>query len=199
MNKKNFKIIGLALVAITLLSSNYAQARRVKNVESYSATEIANIVVGSIPFYHLESMFLSGIPDNISRSAAESIRENSWLKGAKDVLVIDFRDFVELVKTTDVIGLYKLKSKYNHIITYGFYTSSEEHTADDVVQAVRVMRGWRNEALEKRPLHIIISEKELDWKTVGKYFNTPFVNYLTYYQIVDGELKHPPFKSPFLN
>ncbi|MCX5657584.1 MAG: hypothetical protein NTZ48_05095 [Candidatus Omnitrophica bacterium] len=87
---KNKNVVIFVLIAI-LFSPHPAQARRVREVESYSAEDIANIIVRSEPFYRHEPMFLSGIPNEMSKDVADAI--DKIVRGSEAVF-ISFSDLV---------------------------------------------------------------------------------------------------------
>jgi hypothetical protein len=190
----NLKTKGIILILVgAMLLSLLADARRIKD-EEVSAFDIASTIVGSVPFYRTESIFFINIPTEISQDVAVMIGDMSGLRHVEDALIIDFKDLVEIAKK-DIIERMRWKQQYHHFVIYGFYFQSEEngHSVDDVVHTMRCIRGWRNEDLEHNPLHIILSDRDVDFDmfTKDQAYNTPFINYLEYYEIVGGELRHP--------
>ena len=182
MMMKN-KTVLLILTAIILLLPNLADARRVR--EEYSPTEIANIIVRSSPFYRHEPIFLSGILDNISGDVAHAIEEICQVED-----VISFSDLIEKIKKDSARWIDYFGR--NHLIIYGFYSHSEEngHTADDVIRTIAKLQEGRTQNIGRYPLHIIISENNVDFSvfTKGQLTDTPFDS-LEYYEFINGKLE----------
>lgn len=192
MKHSKLRIVGLFLLLIGFIFlSSPAQARRVKGGESYSASEIANIIGRSASFYRRDSMFISGIPDSISRAVAENIVSTRLFNRPNIVCV----PFSEIVRISKLPVLERAKYEKKHIITYGFYLSSEEngHTVDDVLFALNWMRADIHESIggDIALLHIILSSFEIDFDvfTHEQLDNIPLVNYLMYFRFTDGELQ----------